>query len=392
MRTPDEYTNNLKNKIITGKMLEDALVSVNKRAKNWRDRKRECKNSYYSIIYSNKAEKSEKEMYAYKDKLLSVLDPVCIHIEDGGYERIRVFDYQDDYIDKLIEHIIKGDIVWQNSYYDYDSDEVVCFFDYLDKTKPIYRYYLYYEIGYHSFHTPIAEGDVRKSSIEQIHIGRLETEGADIEGLVSMAFVKKLIELINAGNYKFIPNETKIIPFSYNKIEDNRYNPYNAINLWREYEVIVSEAILREIQPMLPEYKITETDKSQIKESVLHKTKNAINKQLTRKDRLERRAAKKNKTPKHPVQVSYQLRVDNYGGKKYGNLPMSYNIINNLHDFCEQNGYTFNSYVRFFFSGHHSEIMEACLPNMKNTVFNKYIAQNRERWINEYNDTGDFTV
>lgn len=41
MRTPKEYTANIKNGIITAPMLTDCLYSVNKRAKNWRDKERE---------------------------------------------------------------------------------------------------------------------------------------------------------------------------------------------------------------------------------------------------------------------------------------------------------------------------------------------------------------
>lgn len=37
MRTPEEYTKNLKNHVITMQMLEDCLFSVNTRASNWRD-------------------------------------------------------------------------------------------------------------------------------------------------------------------------------------------------------------------------------------------------------------------------------------------------------------------------------------------------------------------
>lgn len=46
MRTPKEYTNNIKNHIITKQMLLDCLYSSNKRAKNWRDKEREYRHSY----------------------------------------------------------------------------------------------------------------------------------------------------------------------------------------------------------------------------------------------------------------------------------------------------------------------------------------------------------
>ena len=40
MRTPKEYADNIKKGIITTSMLEAALYSVNKRAKNYRDAER----------------------------------------------------------------------------------------------------------------------------------------------------------------------------------------------------------------------------------------------------------------------------------------------------------------------------------------------------------------
>ena len=47
MQTPKEYIKNLNNKIITDEMLSDALFSVNKRAKNWRDKKNQYSHAYY---------------------------------------------------------------------------------------------------------------------------------------------------------------------------------------------------------------------------------------------------------------------------------------------------------------------------------------------------------
>lgn len=52
MKTPAEFTKNLKEKVITEEMLEKALFSVNKRAKNYRDKKREY-NRKYASAYTN---------------------------------------------------------------------------------------------------------------------------------------------------------------------------------------------------------------------------------------------------------------------------------------------------------------------------------------------------
>lgn len=52
MRTPKEYTDNLKKKIITENMLLDCLYSVNKRAKNYRDKEREYRQYYRRNRYA----------------------------------------------------------------------------------------------------------------------------------------------------------------------------------------------------------------------------------------------------------------------------------------------------------------------------------------------------
>lgn len=47
MRTPAEYSKNLKNHVITMQMLLECLYSSNKRAKNWRDKEREWRSCRY---------------------------------------------------------------------------------------------------------------------------------------------------------------------------------------------------------------------------------------------------------------------------------------------------------------------------------------------------------
>ena len=46
MKTPKHYNDNLKNNIITEEMFSDCLYSVNKRAKNYRDKAHEYKHRY----------------------------------------------------------------------------------------------------------------------------------------------------------------------------------------------------------------------------------------------------------------------------------------------------------------------------------------------------------
>ena len=98
MRTPKEYTNNIKNHIITKQMLLDCLYSSNKRAKNWRDKEREYRHSYDYYGNEEKAREQKNAYYEQKDIMLSILHPVCIHKELLGYERRRIYDYEDDLV------------------------------------------------------------------------------------------------------------------------------------------------------------------------------------------------------------------------------------------------------------------------------------------------------
>ena len=105
MRTNSEYQKNLRNKIITTSMLEDALFSVNKRAKNYRDAKRECR---YSQKYYNSAEGKEQKFYEKKDKLLKLIEPICIHKEFMGYETVRVKSNRSDFDELYFQHLVNN--------------------------------------------------------------------------------------------------------------------------------------------------------------------------------------------------------------------------------------------------------------------------------------------
>lgn len=189
-----KYADNLKNGVITEKMLLDCLYSVNKRAKNYRDKAREYRAYYkahrYFDKYSNEAKCTAKkeEYYKQKEKLLSVLQPTCIHKEFFGYERIRIYDYEPEYKKN------RKNFVWENCFYDYKEGREVWFGDVEDRSRRKYHYYLFYDInGTKTFHSPIQEEDVKKYDLEVIDIDQLETEGHDISDLISNQFVQKVL-------------------------------------------------------------------------------------------------------------------------------------------------------------------------------------------------------
>lgn len=256
MVTPTEWKNNLKNNIVTLEMFDAALFSVNKRAKNCRDQKRNYKFDRYGngIKYAEK----ESEYYAQKEKLLSYIKPNCIHIEHLGFEKAeRVFDYEANFDDKLVSAFVRGEICWsncfvdRNKYYDYDyyyDAPQTYFFDKSDFSREKIQYYLFYDLGEHSYHTPIKFEDVKKYDLYVIDIDRLQTHGKEIDELCSTSFVKKILEVLESGNavlegFNEIPVKKTVVSPETNISKQKAENRSFAYNYWGEYidEIINNE-------------------------------------------------------------------------------------------------------------------------------------------------------
>jgi len=203
MVTCKEYRNNAEQRIITKEMLSVCLYSVNKRAKNMRDKQRAYAdvrkhNRYFfdKYGYEDAYRKKKQEYYALKECLLSIVEPDCIHIEQQNH-RQRVFSYERDF-----HNYSKADIVYRNSYYDYERDCVVSFIDTVTKAD---KYYLFYDLGKYSFHVPIESVKVAEyKHLPKKEIDNLKTFGHDINDLISMQFVNKVVSLIQSGNYTYI--------------------------------------------------------------------------------------------------------------------------------------------------------------------------------------------
>ncbi|MFS9320984.1 hypothetical protein [Streptococcus infantis] len=206
MRTPKKYNDLIKNKEITNKIIAECIYSVNKRAKNYRDKIKDYNQAgFYKYKENNieNAKEQKEKYYSMKDDLLLNFSPKLIHKKYDGEKRQRVYSYQKNYAKLYNEKI--NDIVWENSYYDYDRNKEVDFFDYSLGEKK-YSYFLYYEIGEYSFHTPITEERVEKNT--QLEIKEIDenfqTHGADIVDLLSTQFVQKVIDLLDSGDYTII--------------------------------------------------------------------------------------------------------------------------------------------------------------------------------------------
>lgn len=208
MKTPRIYSENLKQGIITEDMLADCLYSVNKRAKNYRDKAWQYRQMsrayrhYDKYNYVEKAISKKEEYYKQKDKLLSLLTPVCIHKELVGYERQRIYDYQKEY-----RKYAKGNaFCYENCYFDHERGHEVWFGDIELKDQPRYHYYRFYQMsGGRSFHSPIEEVSVSGSGLEVRNINGLQTTGTEITELISNQFVCKVLALIDSRQFTLLP-------------------------------------------------------------------------------------------------------------------------------------------------------------------------------------------
>ena len=206
MKTPKLYNELVNEKKMTNEIIAECIYSVNKRAKNYRDKIKEYKNGRFHQHLESNIEKAEEEMgkcYQLKEEFLKVFTTNLIHKQFIGEKKKRVYSYEKNY-EKLLKEKT-NDIFWKNSYYDYDKDMEVEFFDYHLGTKK-YLYFLYYEIGEYSFHSAVSEKIAESNTeleIQEID-ENFKTHGSKIEGLLSMQFVKKVLELLQSEDYTIV--------------------------------------------------------------------------------------------------------------------------------------------------------------------------------------------
>lgn len=206
MKTPKLYNDLINEKKITNEIIAECVYYVNKRAKNYRDKIKEYKNGRSHQHLESNIEKAEEEMgkyYQLKEEFLKVFTPNLIHKQFIGEKKKRVYSYEKNY-EKLLKEKT-NDIFWKNSYYEYDKDMEIEFFDYHLGTKK-YLYFLYCEIGEYSFHSPVSEKIAESNTeleIQEID-ENFKTHGSKNEGLLSMQFVKKVLELLQSEDYTIV--------------------------------------------------------------------------------------------------------------------------------------------------------------------------------------------
>lgn len=206
MKTPKNYVENLKNGIVTDEMLEDVLYSYNKRAKNYRDKEFNYRRNYFGDKYNN-ADKAKEMKELLYDKKSKILQHCTNHLAAvhclTQYRRERIYDYDDDYscyhteID-LYRRGEQSSIMKEGSYFDEDD---LCEVHFIDVRKKEMAYFLFYEFPNHSFHSPITKRNlVEYDNLEHIELDKLETEGKDINDLLSLQFCDKVLEFITKKN------------------------------------------------------------------------------------------------------------------------------------------------------------------------------------------------
>ena len=209
MEIPKEFLSNLKDRVITEEMLELVLHSINKRAKNCRDKKKEYylkgKKTGYEIDFnkSDKYKEQEKEYYLQKVFLIKkLLKPSCIHESLKEVEkRERYFNYDPEFID------LQDKAIYCSDFFDKRLGEYVEFIDVL-VVERIKQYYLFYETTHYSFHIPIEEEDIERemdnNGINKIIEINLKTKGQDVMELMPIGFIKDIIKLVESKEYKYI--------------------------------------------------------------------------------------------------------------------------------------------------------------------------------------------
>ena len=216
MKTPKEYIKNLNKGILTDEMICDVLYSYSKRAKNYRDNNRELRkltrNRYfysfrfdpYKTIAENEFRKNV--LYERKSGILEKIEErflKCIHKQDKHATR-RIYEWESDYS----KYEDSDDVVWANCYLDRETMEEVYFIDVLKKKKE-YLYFKFYDMGEHSFHTPIEEHEAleyEEKGLKIEEIDDLVTFGEDTGRLLSLQFCDKV--------YKFLYPEKKVYKIS----------------------------------------------------------------------------------------------------------------------------------------------------------------------------------
>ena len=183
MKANKNWVKLVENGIITEEVLWAVIYSVNKRAKNCRDKQNEYldgkyqKHYYYRHDYIGVYKNKKFYYYDMKEDFLSLLKPCEVHI---------------------VHHDDTGDT----------------------------EYFLLYQTAYGSFHQPVELADISKFQFTSRYpkhrtysakkhlphytprirtLYNFQTTGADIKSLTSAQFARKVRNLVLSGDFQYIP-------------------------------------------------------------------------------------------------------------------------------------------------------------------------------------------
>jgi len=160
MKTPKEYNEKVVNKILDSKIISHVLFSLNKRAKNCRDKKQEFYDKADQIRRSNRY--------------------VSTDIWHKGVQ---------SYKEKTEEYYQKKDFILKTLFEPIEIHEIND------------SHFLYYEINGYGFHSPSKNDDLNLpiKSIEDF-----SSLGKDFRELLSVQFCDKVIDLIKNKKFQII--------------------------------------------------------------------------------------------------------------------------------------------------------------------------------------------
>ena len=163
MKTPKNYTDNLKKNIITADMLGDCLVSVDARADNYGEQLYKWR--YFFRYYTNVGhiedsyKEKRAEYFEMKDTLLSLLSPIAIH------------------------HQVLS----------------------TKKRNASGKYYLCYKVSNKTFRKPLDDDKLVKQFKLPINkIKPINRRSMETNDLISVPFIRKVVALIESGNYTYV--------------------------------------------------------------------------------------------------------------------------------------------------------------------------------------------
>lgn len=198
METPKEYKKAVENNVITPRIVSDVIYTLNKRAKNMRDQEMRYRNHNRYFGFSDrygtveKYREKKEQFYEKKEKLLKMFAPTCIHVtEEKAFATVSEdFDGYDGY-----EYYVDYEVLETFDEYDQDIREYVTYMK-ISYTKR--QYFLFYEIGGHSFHTPI-DYIPKDNHLPVVKLDELTTYGEDIKKLLSVQFCDKVLDGLISG-------------------------------------------------------------------------------------------------------------------------------------------------------------------------------------------------